>query len=237
MTCTHPLPLSDDDLLDILLGDPDPSLVECLESDKESQARYQKMLNFHRKMHRAFHPSDQTLVDYVSGMLSEPHRQAIDSHLSECRQCRTTIEAIRLPTFDQAAAAAEAPALARPKRQREIHAHIVKQPQQGLAYFGGEQIASPRMVQAEAEGITIMLKIMSEARGVRLIGSIDSSDPNQQERWNGAQLQLSHGDDVILTTLLRYGEFQCSAVPPSVVTLRFKPLAGQVVALYDLPLE
>jgi hypothetical protein len=237
MTCTHPLPLSDDDLLDILLGDADPSLVDCLKSDQESQARYQKMLSFHRQMHRAFHPSDQTLVDYVSSALSEPHRQAIDAHLSECRQCRTTIEALRPPALDQVGAAAEMPALARPKRQREILARIVKEPQQGLAYFGGEQIASPRMVQAEAEGITIMLKIMSEARGVRLIGSIDSSDPNQQERWNGAQLQLSRGDNVILTTLLRYGEFQCSAVPPSVVTLRFKPLAGQVVALYDLPLE
>lgn len=237
MSCTHPLPLSDDDLLDILLGDADPSLEECLKADRESQARYRAVLDFQHKMRRAFHPSDQTLVDYVSGILSEPHRQAIDSHINECRQCRTTVEAIRIPTLDQAAAIADARALPQPKRRREVRARIVSLPQQGLAYFGGEQIASPRMVQAEAEGITIMLKIMSESRGVRLIGSIDSSDPNQQERWNGAQLQLSRGDDVILTTLLRYGEFQCSAVPPSVVTLRFKPLAGQVVALYDLPLE
>ncbi len=234
MTCTHSLPLSDDDLLEILLGDPDPSLLDCLNADEESKQRYQKLVKFQRMLQRAFHPSDQTLVDYVSEVLSDAHHEAVSAHVDECRLCRETVKVLMAQAAREDAVKAT---LAASRRRREYTARLVAMPAQGLAYFGGEQIASPRMVQAEAKGVTIMLRILPEPRGVRLMGSIDATDPSHQERWNGGQLQLWRGDDIIMTTLLRYGEFQCSALPRSTVTLRFKPLAGQVVALYNLPLD
>ncbi|MFQ3535190.1 MAG: hypothetical protein SNJ58_04870 [Aggregatilineales bacterium] len=233
MTCTNSLPLSDDDLLEILIGDADPTLVDCLDADENSKRRYQALVKFHRKLQRAFHPSDQTLVDYVNELLSDEHHEAVSEHVDECYLCRETVRALMQQAIGEDSV--QPIVIATPRR--EYTARIVPTAAQGLAYFGGEQIAAPRMVQAEAEGVTIMLRIMSEGRGVRLMGTIDATDPSQQERWNGAQLQLSQGDDIIMTTLLRYGEFQCSAVPRSKVTLRFKPLAGRVVALYDLPLE
>jgi hypothetical protein len=234
MSCTHALPLSDDNLLEILIGDADSNLLNCLECDETSKRRYQELVKFHRKLQRAFHPSDQTLVDYVSELLSDEQHEAVSEHVDQCRLCRETVRLLMQQDVEQhLVQPIERAAL--PRRERE--ARIVPVAAQGLAYFGGEHIAAPRMVQAEAEGVTIMLKIVSEPRGVRLMGTIDATDPSHQERWHGALLQLSHGDDIIMTTLLRYGEFQCSAVPRSTVTLRFKPLAGQVVALYNLPLE
>jgi hypothetical protein len=233
MTCTHALPLSDDDLLEILIGTADRSLLDCLKADSESQGRYQALARFHNRLQRAFHPSAQTLVDYVNDLLSEEQHEAVSEHVKECRQCR---EAVRM-LMEQAVASNLVQPIAASAHRRERVARIAPASGHGLAYFGSELLASARMVQAEAEGVTIMLKIMPERHGVRLMGSIDASDPSHQERWHGGQLQLSQGDQIIATTLLRYGEFQCSAVPRSTVTLRFKPLAGQIVALYNLPLD
>jgi hypothetical protein len=94
MTCTHALPLSDDDLLEILLGTADQSLLDCLKADDESQQRYQALVRFHNRLQRAFHPSAQTLVDYANDLLAEAYQEAVSTHVSECYQCRETVRAM-----------------------------------------------------------------------------------------------------------------------------------------------
>ncbi|PJF43001.1 MAG: hypothetical protein CUN50_01750 [Candidatus Thermofonsia Clade 1 bacterium] len=92
MACRNPLPLSEDDLLEILIGEADPNLLDCLEVDEASRERYREWVDFYRRLQRAWYPSSQTLVDYVSELLDEAHHQAVSAHVDECRQCREFVE-------------------------------------------------------------------------------------------------------------------------------------------------
>lgn len=98
MTRVKSSPLSDSELLKILLGEADARLIKRLQTDEESMRRYQELLKFHCKLHSALHPSDQILADYASGLLSGKHHQMVSEHLTKCRLCHEKVRGLREQT-------------------------------------------------------------------------------------------------------------------------------------------
>ncbi|MGH2520950.1 MAG: zf-HC2 domain-containing protein [Anaerolineales bacterium] len=241
MRCSHPPPLTPDQLSAALDGEAGPAILDHLAGCPGCAARLERVRQVEQRLGRQLYRWDcatpEQLGDYQLGVLAEAEAFAIARHLEGCTRCREELDDLR------AFLAAEA----RPRAQRAQRGQ--PQPARGPGSHGIPILArllppppTPALrgeargpITAEAGGVTIVLDLQPAAEGrVRLLGQLAAED---QDRWTGALVQLWQAG--ALQTMARVddlGGFHCEGIAPGLTDIRITPQMGRTLVLPDVEL-
>lgn len=246
--CSVPPPLTDDELLTALDGDPAIGVQTHLEQCAFCSAKLEAMRMFEDSLHTAMYradcpPSDQ-LVDYLMGPATTIDPTQIEQHIQQCMLCREEVESLRA-IFGIAEA---------PKQREQVQDSVWEQfksifqslgdqlvrvlvPQPPLAYgqLKGNQDSRGRLLTYTNEPVSVMLSLEKTMDTLKINGSI--VDTEAQNRWSGSLIELvSTGEDQRLYATFADDDemFTLNGIKPGHFNLSIYGTTGQILRLHDI---
>lgn len=237
MECSHPPPLTDDQLSAVLDGEGAPAVLAHLAVCPACATRLDQARRVEEalgaRLHRWDCPASQELAHYHLGLLGQDAAQQIAAHLEHCVLCAAEITELRAflaadrPTLGQRHVAARP----HPRLGELIARLLLQPPTPALAFRGGVA----RLIGAEVPGTTIMLEARPAGpEEVLLNGQI--LDENHQ-RWVGGLIELRQGGHLRATAEVDdLGTFVGGPLHAAPTELRLTPRQGPAVVVPEVDL-
>lgn len=245
MTCSHPPPLSDEDINMALDGVAPEHIMVHLADCTSCAARLAEAQRFEQQLRAPLHrwdcPTPERLGVYHLGLLGGVEERAIMKHLLLCVRCAEEVEVLRTFLTGDAVPQPTAEPVTVAERSWEPRtrlATLVARLVPTRSGFGGMAVRggghTPLIAQSDVA--TIVLDPVSQGPSeTMLVGQI-ADDQDDQDRWTGALVSAyQKGLFVGAAVVDDLGSFTCGPLPSGNLHIHITSETGPSIHIEDVP--
>jgi hypothetical protein len=246
--CSVPPPLTDEELLTALDGDPATEVQAHLKRCVFCSSRFQRMRMFEDSLQNTLFrdscPSSDQLADYVMGTLSAADKGKLERHIQQCLFCQEELVTLQTIFVVDVAQEQHTKAL-EPVWQQfktvlqslsdQLVQVLVPQPRIAYGQLKGNHDPRDRVLTYTKEPVSVMLSLEKMIDTLKINGSI--VDTEVQDRWSGSLVELVSTAEVPrrYATFADDDEmFTFDAVAPGHFNLSIYGTSGQILRLQDI---